>query len=285
MKADLATARPDDGGQADSQVVVEASLDDLRSDDVRYLQEAAGYGRLHVRVPSDDLVAEITGSPPSFPAAERVFLAESLHWVERASIVDRPVADELPRLGAERARLVVREEDEDPAVRAAARAASVPYHVVSRAARTGFPIAHPAPPPSDVPRVVVTGCFDWLHSGHIRFFMDAAAFGALYVVVGSDRNVAFLKGPGHPLQREQERRYMVGAVRSVHRCLVSSGSGWMDAEPEIAEIQPTHYVVNEDGDQPEKRAFCGAHGIEYVVLQRVPHAGLPARSSTVLRGF
>ena len=27
----------------------------------------------------------------------------------------------------------------------------------------------------------------------------------------------------------------------------------MDAEPEIAEIGPTHYVVNEDGDQPEKR--------------------------------
>ena len=64
-----------------------------------------------------------------------------------------------------------------------------------------------------------------------------------------------------------------------------SGSGWMDAEPEIADIRPTHYVVNEDGDQPEKRAFCRAHGIEYVVLRRVPHAGLPARSSTDLRGF
>ena len=41
---------------------------------------------------------------------------------------------------------------------------------------------------------------------------------------------------GRCLQHEQERRYMVGAVKSVHRCLVSSGSGWMDAEPEIAEI-------------------------------------------------
>lgn len=78
---------------------------------------------------------------------------------------------------------------------------------------------------------------------------------------------------------------MVGAVKSVHECLVSSGSGWMDAEPEIAEIGATHYVVNEDGDQPEKREFCRAHGIEYVVLKRLPHAGLPARSSTELRGF
>jgi hypothetical protein len=97
--------------------------------------------------------------------------------------------------------------------------------------------------------------------------------------------VGLLKGPGHPLQREEERRYMVGAVRSVHRCLVSSGSGWMDAEPEMAAIQPSFYVVNEDGDQPEKREFCLVRGIEYVVLKRLPHAGLPARSSTELRGF
>ena len=142
--------------------------------------------------------------------------------------------------------------------------------------RSGFPVWDPPPPPADVPRVIVTGCFDWLHSGHVRFFMDAAAFGALYVVVGSDRNVALLKGQGHPLHREEERRYMIGPRARVHTCLVSTGSGWMDAEPEIDLIRPTVYVVNEDGDKPEKREFCSAHGIEYVVLRRVPHAGLPA---------
>jgi hypothetical protein len=97
--------------------------------------------------------------------------------------------------------------------------------------------------------------------------------------------VELLKGPGHPMHSEQERRYMVAAVRSVHTCLVSSGSGWMDAEPEIDRIQPAFYIVNEDGDQPEKRTFCEQHGIEYVVLQRSPQTGLPSRSSTELRGF
>ena len=183
------------------------------------------------------------------------------------------------------ASVAVRGEDHDPALRAAAQARAVACRIVTPADRSGFPVRDPAPPPDGTPRVVVTGCYDWLHSGHIRFFMDAAAYGALYAVVGSDRNVELLKGPGHPLQGEDERRYMVGSVTSVHRCLVSSGSGWMDAEPEIAQIRPTHYVVNEDGDQPEKRAFCREHGIEYVVLRRVPHAGLPARSSTDLRGF
>ena len=270
---------------ASGPVVVEATLDNLKSDDVRFLEEASALGPLRVRVPSDALLTAQTGAAPMFPAAERLFLAESLRFVERAEVVDVPVAEALAELAAEGASLAVREEDADPDLGAAAAACGIALTVVTPAARAGFPVPDPPDPPSGAPRVVITGCYDWLHSGHIRFFMDAAAYGAVYAVVGSDRNVGLLKGPGHPLQREEERRYMVGAVKSVHRCLVSSGSGWMDAEPEIAWIRPTHYVVNEDGDQPEKREFCREHGIEYVVLERLPHAGLPARSSTSLRGF
>jgi cytidyltransferase-like protein len=266
-------------------IVVEASLDNLRSDDVRFLEEASALGPLHVRIPSDGLVTARTGAAPLFPAAERLFLAESIRFVETAAVADRPVAEVIDDLAAAGAILAVREEEVDPAVRAAADAAGVGFAVIARAARAGFPVPSPAAPPPGTPRVIITGCYDWLHSGHIRFFMDAAAFGTLYAVVGSDRNVELLKGAGHPLQRQEERRYMVGAVRSVHACLVSSGSGWMDAEPEVDSIRPSFYVVNHDGDQPEKRAFCADHGIEYVVLERKPHAGLPARSSTALRGF
>jgi cytidyltransferase-like protein len=268
-------------------VVVETSLDDLRSDDVRFLEEAAALGPLHVRVPSDALLVALTGVAPKFPAAERLFLAESLRFVARADTVDAPLADALGALGglgAAGSIVAARAEDVDAGLLAAARRASVPVHLVTAADRDGFRVPDPVDPPPG-PRVVVTGCYDWLHSGHIRFFLDAAAYGALYVVVGSNRNVELLKGPGHPLRPETERRYMVGAVKTVHHCCISSGSGWMDAEPEIDWIRPTHYVVNEDGDQPEKRAFCAARGIEYVVLQRMPHAGLPARSSTSLRGF
>ena len=266
-------------------MVVEASLDNLRSRDVRFLQEAARLGPLQVRVPSDALVAELTGAGPLFPAAERLFLAESLRPVAGATIVDRPVAAVMGELAASGAVLVARAAQVAAGTPEAAAAHGVPFRLVTEEDCAGFPPFEPEPGAAHGPGVVVTGCYDWLHSGHIRFFMDAAALGALNVVVGSDRNVELLKGPGHPLQHEDERRYMVSAVRSVHRGLVSTGSGWMDAEPEIAEIRPRFYVVNEDGDQPEKRGFCREHGIEYVVLQRLPHAGLQARSSTDLRGF
>ena len=95
----------------------------------------------------------------------------------------------------------------------------------------------------------------------------------------------FLKGKGHPMFPQEERRYMVQSIRFVKQALVSSGSGWMDAEPEIDRIKPDIYAVNEDGDKPEKRSFCEAHGIQYVVLKRTPKEGLPRRISTDLRGF
>jgi hypothetical protein len=78
---------------------------------------------------------------------------------------------------------------------------------------------------------------------------------------------------------------MVQAVRFVHQALITTGDGWMDATPEIDALRPEIYVVNEDGDQPEKRQFCLEHGLEYVVLKRRPKAGLPRRESTILRGF
>jgi len=100
-----------------------------------------------------------------------------------------------------------------------------------------------------------------------------------------DANVRNLKGEGHPLYPEDLRRYMAGSIRYVHQSLITSGWGWMDAEPEIEQLKPDIYLVNEDGDKPEKQAFCTQHGLEYVVLKRLPKPGLQRRSSTDLRGF
>ena len=203
--------------------------------------------------------------------------------MDTAATVDRPVADAMAEVAAAGEHLAAREDD--AGLRAAAEANGVPFTVVDRTARAGFPVPDPADPPPGAARVVVTGCYDWLHSGHIRFFMDAAAYGALYAVVGSDRNVRLLKGPGHPLQHEDERRYMVGAAQERPSLPRVVGQGLDGCRARDRLDWPTHYVVNEDGDQPEKRDFCEKRGIEYVVLKRVPHAGLPARTSTALRGF
>jgi cytidyltransferase-like protein len=267
-------------------VLVHGSFDDLRSRHVRLLQEASKLGALHVLLASDSAVRRQTGTAPQFPQEERLYVVENMRYVHRAVLYDGPPdAVSLPHRRPPD--LVAGDVREDrPDLRAACVAAGVPYRLMTEDDLRGFPAPPPPPPPEPGrQKVLVTGCYDWFHSGHVRFFEEISALGDLYVVVGSDANVRLLKGAGHPLLPQDERRYLVQAVRFVREALVSTGTGWMDAEPEILRLRPDLYVVNEDGDKPEKRAFCAKAGIRYVVLKRLPKKGLPARTSTNLRGF
>ena len=264
-----------------ASVVVSGSFDNLRSPGVRFLHEASRLGRVHVRLWSDAAIERETGEPPRFPEAERQYLVQAIRYVASVELVQqacdlRPAATGDWTYVDTIARADTRER---------CRAAGMAYHVIPSGDLVGFPEHAVQETPGGRKKVIVTGCYDWLHSGHVRFFEEAAGYGCLYVVVGNDANVRRLKGDGHPQFRQEERRYLVGAIRHVHRAMVSTGVGWLDAAPEIAEIRPDIYIVNEDGDKPEKRDFCERRGIEYIVLRRVPREGLPRRQSTDLRGF
>ncbi len=130
--------------------------------------------------------------------------------------------------------------------------------------------------------VFVSGCFDILHSGHIAFLEEAATHGDLTVCLGSDENVRQLKGR-YPVCSQEERKYMVQALRCVHTCVISDGWGLLDFEKELRRARPDMLIVNEDGNAPAKARLCQELGIEYRVLRRIPHEGLPRRSTTELR--
>ena len=131
-------------------------------------------------------------------------------------------------------------------------------------------------------KVIVSGCYDLLHSGHIAFFQEASSYGDLYVALGSDKTVYDLKGR-LPVNTEDERLFMVKSVSCVKNAFVSQGSGMLDFLEEFKELQPDIMVVYSEGSVQEKRQLCEEYGVEYVVLQREPHAGLPRRSTTSLR--
>ena len=131
-------------------------------------------------------------------------------------------------------------------------------------------------------KAFVSGCFDMLHSGHVAFFNEAARYGDLYVAIGSDRTVFDLKGR-LPLNNEDERLYMVQSVACVKQAFVSQGSGMLDFAREMRAMHPDFFVVNEDGNTPDKQELCQALGVEYVILKREPHPGLAPRSTTSLR--
>ena len=131
-------------------------------------------------------------------------------------------------------------------------------------------------------KVFVSGCFDMLHSGHVRFLEEAAAHGDVYVSIGSDDNVRGLKGRA-PVNTQSERKYMLEALKFVKGVYVGSGTGLMDFLDELKQVGPDVFMVNEDGNTPAKAELCQQLGIEYVVSKRVPKTDLPVRSTTSLR--
>jgi cytidyltransferase-like protein len=273
------------------RIAVSGSFDNLGLEDVRFLEEASRTGDVKVFLWSD-AACQAAGQALKFPLEERHYVLEAIRYVSAISVVSVPFdLDTLPGAGGARpGAWFVTPAQDTPRKRAWCQENGLEYRVMEV---EGMPPPEGrlrADPGDQEPvtgrkKVVVTGCYDWLHSGHVRFFEEVSQLGDLYVVVGHDENVRLLKGPGHPLFSQAVRRYMVQSIRHVRQALISSGSGWMDAEPEISRLKPDIYAVNEDGDKPEKQAFCAERGLQYVVLKRTPKAGLPRRQSTDLRGF
>ncbi len=127
--------------------------------------------------------------------------------------------------------------------------------------------------------VLVSGCYDLLHAGHIAFFKTASQYGKLYVSLGKDENLLKLKGR-KPYFSQEERVYMVGAIKYVTEAFVSVGDGMLDFEEDMKRLKPDFFVVNSDGYTDGKRRLCKENNVELIVLERIPEKGLPARSSS-----
>ena len=131
-------------------------------------------------------------------------------------------------------------------------------------------------------KVFVSGCYDLLHSGHVEFFQQASRFGDLYVGIGSDATYLEYKHR-KPMFPQEERLFMVKNIKAVKDAYINEGSGVIDYLPTLDKVKPDVFVVNAEGGSEEKRKICEERGIEYVELQREPHAGLKARSSSDLK--
>jgi len=267
------------------QIIVSGGFDDIKSRDLRFLEEAAKLGELSVLLWPDSAIRQFTGQVPKFPLAERLYFLNAVRYVSQVVAGDDAADfDTLPKnlkagLWADVAATTNSAREKN------ARQHHITYRVFTAGELKGFPEPPPMPSAPGRKKIVATGCYDWFHSGHVRFTEELNALGDAYVIVGHDANIRLLKGEGHPLLSQEERRYVLGSIKFVKQALVSSGDGWLDADPEIKKLKPDAYAVNEDGDKGGKREYCRQLGIEYLVLKRTPAPGLPKRSSTDLRGF
>ena len=94
--------------------------------------------------------------------------------------------------------------------------------------------------------VFTNGCFDLIHTGHIRYLAKAKTYGDILVVaVNSDSSVRLIKGEKRPINAEADRMETLAAVESVDFVTL-----FHDPDPYriISELQPD--VLVKGGDWP-----------------------------------
>ena len=84
------------------QVIVAGGFDDIRSRDLRFLEEAARLGRLTVLLWDDRTVERLTGTPPKFPLAERNYVLNAIRYVGNVIPVGNAALDSLPEIPGRR---------------------------------------------------------------------------------------------------------------------------------------------------------------------------------------
>ena len=122
--------------------------------------------------------------------------------------------------------------------------------------------------------VVVTGVFDLLHVGHLRFLCAARELGDRLVVgVESDERVRRWKGPDRPIQTQDDRCELLSALRVVDDVFLIEGER---VEPDyyVELLRPLHArylaVTANDPLLEAKRAAMAEIGVELrVVIPRV----------------
>jgi rfaE bifunctional protein nucleotidyltransferase chain/domain len=117
--------------------------------------------------------------------------------------------------------------------------------------------------------VATGGCFDLLHTGHVRLLRQARQLGdALVVLLNSDASVRALKGARRPVMRAEDRARVLSALACVDAVVIFD-----ERSPEavLEQLRPDVWVKGGDyteADLPEAAVVRG-HGGEVVLLPTV----------------
>lgn len=127
--------------------------------------------------------------------------------------------------------------------------------------------------------VVTNGCFDLLHRGHVTYLEAARNLGdALLVGLNCDASVRELKGPGRPLNSEDDRAIVLAALQSVDAVCVFRER---DALRFLSAVRPDIYAKGGDYTletiNQEERCLIEQMGGKVVVM-----GGVPGQSTSAL---
>ncbi len=133
--------------------------------------------------------------------------------------------------------------------------------------------------------VFCTGCYDILQSGHAVFFNQCKQLGDILVVgVGRDEVITTLKGPGRPVNPENNRMYLVAAMHDVDFAVLNDHEivgNKIDFKNILELLKPDIFVLNDDdAGLEEKSRICQRIGTEIKLVSRIVPPELEATSTT-----
>ncbi len=121
-------------------------------------------------------------------------------------------------------------------------------------------------------KVLVGGCFDLLHFGHIQFLASAKKLGdRLIVALESDENVRRMKGNARPIHTQAQRQTMLESLSVVDEVIpLTPLKTDADYAALVTGVHPAVIAVTEgDSMETKKRAHAMLVGAEVIIIPKV----------------
>jgi rfaE bifunctional protein nucleotidyltransferase chain/domain len=123
-------------------------------------------------------------------------------------------------------------------------------------------------------KVLVGGCFDILHYGHIRFLKEAKKKGNyLIVALESDENTRRLKGSGRPIHNQKQRREILESLNFVDKVIsLPVMENDEDYKNLVMKIKPNMIAVTKgDPMKNKKEKYALAAHARLVEIKKTPN--------------
>lgn len=133
--------------------------------------------------------------------------------------------------------------------------------------------------------VAVSGGFDPIHAGHVRYFHDAKKLGDVLLVILNNDNWLYKK-KGYIFMNERERKEIIKSIKYVDQVVITNhppDPKDMSVTKELRELKPD--IFANGGDRIKKNtpevALCAKLGIKMAF--NVGHGGKIQSSSELVR--
>lgn len=133
-------------------------------------------------------------------------------------------------------------------------------------------------------KVFVSGAFNVLHAGHIRFFNDARALGDYLIVSFPPADLLWKLYDKKSMLEDDDKMALLQSLRMIDEVVLST-----DEEVEVSFRSAFHAlrpdvlaVTTDDQYMDAKRKLCEECGAEFVVLEKTPPAGRATSSTEVV---